>query len=445
MSTLGKICVVLLGKVGHGKTTLLNKLCGTHFATTASATACTGTLQVAYTRQDGIAVVDSPGYASSQDVSSHITAQVLALEDTPISGIYLVAKFGRTDEITESVTQMMDYCCADDDVRIIVTHCDVAINMVGCNLGETKEYLSELTDVPLCNIAMTGTHTDSEDLESFLRSTVHVPRLFLVHPEQAPLISSLAEYAQKFQRTVVEMNSQLECAMNACDALTASHKSKSYDTDVKVAAIMWLCTRMMRQRRNSLLLAAAIPTDPDQQCFADGKAALMDIAQPVVSEALCGYFSWDLADAKDPRNMYKQCHHCLQVFFSECTPASAHSMSCSAEPNTDDRQMMLPPSVEAKFQTERTGKEWQIGFYCQGSQLTSDFSSSFLNTRKKRYQQAEREKAEPCRCCQQCAWASMLPIDPDLVDEMTKEPENEDEDFLTVTSCVCCNLTSWWT
>jgi len=47
-------------------------------------------------------------------------AQKLALEGTPLSGVYIVVKYGHADEIAELVTKIMSFI-GNDDIHIIVT------------------------------------------------------------------------------------------------------------------------------------------------------------------------------------------------------------------------------------------------------------------------------------------------------------------------------------
>ena len=70
-----------------------------------------------------ICVIDTPGFYSSEDVASHILAQQAAIESRELSGIFIVVKLGRADEIAQIANKIMDFV-NDDDVRLIITFCD---------------------------------------------------------------------------------------------------------------------------------------------------------------------------------------------------------------------------------------------------------------------------------------------------------------------------------
>lgn len=129
--------VALVGKVGHGKTMLLNKLTGKRFPSNMGARSCTRTLQFGYTPKNEILVVDTPGFYASEDIAAHIAAQKLALENRELSGIFVVVKYARADEMAETTTNLMGFF-GSDDLRIIVTHDDVARVEQGYNPSETK-------------------------------------------------------------------------------------------------------------------------------------------------------------------------------------------------------------------------------------------------------------------------------------------------------------------
>eukprot|EP00957_Ditylum_brightwellii_P131800 10051174-Ditylum_brightwellii.AAC.1 len=139
--------IALVGKLGHGKTHLLNKLCGKHFPSHMGAKSCTRTLQFGCTKQHKMCVIDTPGFCASDDVAAHIAAQKAALEGVPLSGIYVVVKYARADEIASMVNKVMDFV-GDDDLRIIITHADTVCDQEGYCVNDMKKSISDLLDIP---------------------------------------------------------------------------------------------------------------------------------------------------------------------------------------------------------------------------------------------------------------------------------------------------------
>jgi hypothetical protein len=70
------------------------------------------TAHMGVSKKHGIAVIDTPGLAPTEDVACHIGAQKLALEFTPLLGIHLVIKCGQDgDMVDDHVNDVsIDYC-----------------------------------------------------------------------------------------------------------------------------------------------------------------------------------------------------------------------------------------------------------------------------------------------------------------------------------------------
>ena len=120
-----------------------------------------------------------------------------------------VAKFGRADEVAHVTGRMMDFV-NDDDVRLIVTFCDTAGD--GFDPEEFKLILNELLDIPTENIMLVGIKTDRNDLEKFIRETIHVPRRFKVKREQLAFAESFADASRKFGKALRQVKERLKLA-----------------------------------------------------------------------------------------------------------------------------------------------------------------------------------------------------------------------------------------
>jgi len=213
--------VVLVGKLGHGKTFLLNKLTGTRHPSSMGARSCTQTLQTGYSqRYKEIMIVDTPGFGSSDDIAAHIAAQKLALEGTALSGVYIVAKYARADEIAEFVSTIMSFL-GDDDVRVIVTWADTAREEIGYDPQGTRVVLSQLLGINIANIVVVEKQTEEAYISNFIKSTVHRPRYFNISDEQVARISSLCITTRKFNKAIEEVYAKIAAASKACADVTA--------------------------------------------------------------------------------------------------------------------------------------------------------------------------------------------------------------------------------
>ena len=119
--------VAVFGALGSGKTTLVNKVCGTHLPVSSGTDSCTKTVGWGANERHNILVLDTPGFGALDDVVEHIAAQKVALEEFKLSGAYAVVRYQyRADPIAKDIEPLIDLLGDDkkDGARIIVTHMD---------------------------------------------------------------------------------------------------------------------------------------------------------------------------------------------------------------------------------------------------------------------------------------------------------------------------------
>jgi GTP-binding protein EngB required for normal cell division len=245
--------VVFFGKVGHGKTRITNLLCGTKYASKMTAQSCTRQVQIGETRRSGIHVIDTPGFYSAEDIKNHIDQQKRAIEQTAISGIYAVVKYGRVDEMAETLNKIMDFV-GEDDIRIFITFADNALQETGCIIDETRERLSQLLEVRLDNILAVGIDTRADDVESFVESTLHQPKYFQVSKEQHAYMSSQTSGARKYHQDLEEIRTKVDVAEQACQTLL--QEPCSGQTNMIVEATLKKTRMMMEEAKSEILYDA---------------------------------------------------------------------------------------------------------------------------------------------------------------------------------------------
>ena len=263
--------VVLVGKLGHGKTRILNKACGTEFRSESSSRSCTKTLQFAQTLRYRIRMIDTPGFYSSEEVARHIEEQKCALEGCAISGTYVVVKYGRIDEMIEALNKIMDFV-GDDDVRVILTFTDVAQQQQGYDIQETKSQLSQLLDVCPSNIAEFGKDTDAETIEDFIHSTLHSPKQFAVSQDQLAYMSSINVGVRRFNSLFEEANGKIEAALLACKSISKHGNSRATNI-VEIATRKATCREVKNAREK--VFGQAKDLTAEEQRILGSKCALL--------------------------------------------------------------------------------------------------------------------------------------------------------------------------
>lgn len=179
--------IVFFGRVGTGKTTLTNLLCGTQFETSDTGFSKTRIVQFAYSlrRHDGnedFIAIDFPGLGAEIDKLSHYETQKEVLSIIPSRIICFVVKYdSRYDTMIGQVKEMMnifeDY---KKNTVIIITHSEEIKNNIReqqnidavlktrygyekviysyKNIGYTiltqklKSYMSSIENIPCMNI-----------------------------------------------------------------------------------------------------------------------------------------------------------------------------------------------------------------------------------------------------------------------------------------------------
>lgn len=404
--------VALVGKVGHGKTSILNKLTGGHFPSNVGASTCTRHLQHGPSLQHGIEVVDTPGFCASEDIAAHIAAQKVALEGFPLSGIYVVVRYARADEIGEMLTKIMNFI-GSDDVRIIVTHADVASAEEGYAPDELKKRLSDILGVKQQNIAIVGKHSSSQSVEAFVEGTLHQPRSYSISEEQVSFISSLCLGTRKINKVIDEVAAKIQAATNACHELIRS--GKTYDTDLAIAVTQAATSEMVRTTKENIF-ADAFNAPEATANLVYGKAGLslwLKLKDFTESTNMC--LSWDVADPTNPNNCYKSCPYCGAIFILE---GCGGYTTCGAVPSSTKRRR---PRFEAEFRGSQQG--WSLAYFLEGIEvLLSSVPSSLQQYTSQKtttgggvnHLKGEKGTIES-GCGRNIVWYEMLPIAPEKI------------------------------
>lgn len=131
--------VILFGEVGNGKTTLINKLCGTVYEVREGGYSCTREIQYGLSKDRNI-IIDCPGLNAAEDIVQHLKVQKFILSVIPIRIICFVIKLStRYDLLLRAASRMLKiFYRHKDNISIIITFCEELGNK------QMKEILSIL-------------------------------------------------------------------------------------------------------------------------------------------------------------------------------------------------------------------------------------------------------------------------------------------------------------
>ncbi len=138
--------VVLIGPVGIGKTTFLNKICDVKFETSNAGYSCTRQVQYSFTLKHDLIIIDFPGLKATRDVAKHLKTQIIALKNISIKMICLMIKYStRYDDLERDISEMLNiFEKYIENIVVIITHCD---EMTLPKQEEIKEIFSTGFDI----------------------------------------------------------------------------------------------------------------------------------------------------------------------------------------------------------------------------------------------------------------------------------------------------------
>lgn len=153
--------IVLLGEVGSGKTTLMNKLTGGDFKTGNNCTSVTSEVQIASSRDYRNIIFDFPGFKVRKDIVPIFEVQYRTLKNITIKAIcFVVERRDRYESIVDDLISLKeifeDY---EDNIIIIITKTE---NYDDNIKNEVRDYIANETKFN--KIIFTNENTSGRDL-----------------------------------------------------------------------------------------------------------------------------------------------------------------------------------------------------------------------------------------------------------------------------------------
>jgi GTPase Era involved in 16S rRNA processing len=138
----GNPLVVVIGQIGSGKTTLVNKLCNSKLPTEAGGKSATQSIwSVGSAYGNGFDVYDTPGFGTDENKVQHAAAIVGALTNEKVTRILVVVKFERNALMKASLEVSLNPVKRYFElVTIVVTHWDMSNN----NDRDTRELTDDI-------------------------------------------------------------------------------------------------------------------------------------------------------------------------------------------------------------------------------------------------------------------------------------------------------------
>ncbi|KAL7560509.1 hypothetical protein ACA910_020622 [Epithemia clementina (nom. ined.)] len=432
--------VTFLGPLGHGKSRLLNKVCGTNHASNSAASSCTRTLEFGLNKKYNLFVIGTPGFGSSENVAEHLAAQKLSLEGTKLSGVYAVIKYDcRSDNVAQKVEVIMDFL-GSDDLRVIVTHVDTANFQDGFDTGAFISSIANNVDIPPEHICVVGKETDGNEIAAFIDSTLHEPREFEITPTQLASVSWLSGI-RKYNKPINNVIAKLQAATDACHKIV--EEEKTYETDVAIIATQNSARNMVKIAKDNIFREAYENMVSDaQKNLVYGKAGVsLSLKLQQFIKTTNKLLSWDVTDPRDPKNMYRKCLYCDAVYVK--VEGCVNVYSCGAPSHVPDGEEQKQASaIEAEFieVDDKILVQYLIdgGYYYARHIKEKLLQYTKILARRAREEQKMQDKFDQAQkngtrelnifCFKQVSWEEMHPVSPEQLQELGEvEFETEGE------------------
>jgi len=395
--------IVLIGSVGVGKTTFLNKICGVAFKTSDGGYSCTKNIQYSFSIVCDLIIIDFPGLKATRDVGSHLKTQVTALKNLSVKMICLMIQYStRNDDFERELSEMLGiFDKYIKNITIIITKCEG----ISSTRQEDIKYIFK-TGFKIENVIFSSLKKNSysliNELNDIQKTMKNIDRVSINTRKFAENIPSLYNpklkeeremYEYDFNNTLFKFNQELDKA-----------------TDNNLRRALYFC---FKNYKESLLFQYKACLD---QKRIEGKEVDLNV---IISEVLLlGNKIYDKFEefkkkvkSKMECNKFKKCPHCGIIWFKD---NSCDSIVCGRR--TKIRDSICGRSSESDSKNYGEDNE----FYG----LTKEEIEK-NNIREKE----GKVKIKPIGCGQSLSWNQMEDVSEQVLNILKREINHDNVDY----------------
>eukprot|EP00026_Physarum_polycephalum_P007742 Phypoly_transcript_07808.p1 GENE.Phypoly_transcript_07808~~Phypoly_transcript_07808.p1 ORF type:complete len:460 (+),score=62.87 Phypoly_transcript_07808:80-1459(+) len=310
--------VVLMGKVGVGKTTLFNKITNSNEPVDEGQDSITRKVTIANVAHGNVpmAVSDTPGLSSLSDTLHHALSIRNALNRQEVHAIVVVVKFERAGVMLRHISDVFEsFGDYTSHLCVVVTHWD-KIQKKGEDRvkKETKDIKDSFANAGITKVIYVGKNTQPKDLCTQL----------VAHCSPSPAVIKIAK-SQIYKKFDLSPPNML-----------LDQKLKTAEAEFSVLAenMKNLMQSPPAEDRDSFFHSCmvSISTFAEEACYKfvkengktmtemDSYAAYMKLKKKVaiivkaLRELAQEKMSFSLLDADDPRNRFRKCPFCGTIW-----------------------------------------------------------------------------------------------------------------------------------
>jgi GTP-binding protein EngB required for normal cell division len=314
---------VLLGGVGTGKTSFLNKIANEKLLTASGGKSLTKNVQVRNASYgNGFKVSDTPGTGAMDDKLKHAVALCATLTLHKVSGILICVKAGRHEEIKQNVEdQFIRVENYSDKIIVIITHFDT-IKEIDKPNSQFEEICVMMDDYfGIKSVIAVGKDADSEKLCQAIRIQLDGQEPIKLNYDSDDIVKNFDVIEKsnfKMKQEGNQRKQKFEEKMVAVIKSVEKNLKSMTTTQEKDELLHQVGVYVKREADN---LADQFSNDfsgiMDQiECYS-AYMRFKRILKPAVKKVL-GYLnenmSFDLSNKSDIRNQIRLCPYCGEVW-----------------------------------------------------------------------------------------------------------------------------------